>query len=643
MYMPLNLQEKMLWLEQVSNTLVTLINKEHESNGTPKDGEKEVAVLGEELAQGFHWITNELKKLHTSAALEFYNWAILNVDLFGTLFQLKSNAFEQAPEDLVSLLQKFIPQKYIHYFFLAARNLYNEKEMLKADRIFRLLTLLYPQHADFWIWLGLSQLQRHLPELALISNTIAAVLDRKNPFPFYYMSQCWMQLKGWDQAKNNLKECLDTIGTDSSFQQLKIKCQETQVELLKEASILNNYIPQIVVYQEMTMTPRSAINNLYSNRSKETPFTSFITDQWKAFFNELKKQTEHLANQLNNTKESFNHEINTLDFFEQHSITLTQKTVKIPITSFSKICALALGLFFGELVAGISISSDKKIIQGKIQTNNSFKIAHTFSEFLDQCEPEQKKSISKYAYLYNSQMDIAFNQEVMNTEFGSSQASYQENVREDNRIRVSQFHRKDIVGKSILDCGCNEGGVLFECRNIGAKTITGFDLNPWCISQANELVSTQKIKDAHFYVGDMENQAFLSTLPMSDTVLLLAVLDTSNFVNKTAVISNLSRFAKNTLYYEGHLYRVSHVPRMYELLIATDFTRFEYLGIFAGRILIRCSRELMEKYQLPPNAITSDASDAELLSASEIYLFTNSPKNPPFSNKCKLIQFVKNS
>lgn len=639
--MPLALQEKMRWLEQISSALVSLINKEHETHGTAKEGEKEVALLGEELVQGFHWITRELEKLHPPASFEFYNWAVQNGDSFDKLFQQEPKAFEHAPWNLASQIQQFISQKYIHYFFWVARHLYNEKEMLKADKVFRLLTLLYPQHADFWIWLGLCQQQRYLPELALISHTIASVLDSQNPYPFYYLAQCWVQLKGWDQAKNNLKECLDKIGTNPSFQRVKIKCQEIQEAILSEPLVRENYRPPIVTFQKMALHPGEAINNVYLNQSEDAPFTPLILGQWETLFEELKKKTADLANQFNRIKESLKHEINTFDFFERHSITLTQMTVKIPLTSFSQVYTLALGLFLGELVAGMSISADRKMIKGEIQTNNPFRIAYKFSEILDQSEPALKKPMSKYVYLYNKQMDITFNQEVVNPEYGSSQTPYQENKREDNRIRVAQFLREDIIGKSILDCGCNEGGILFACRNLGAKTITGFDINSWCISQANGLVSTQKITDAKFYVGDIENRAFLSMLPMSDTVLLLAVLDTSIFVNKMAVISNLSRFAKYTFYYEGHVTPESHVSRMYEFLIATDFTRFEYFGRFEGRILLRCTRDLIEKDQLPLNAITSDATDAALLSASEIYLFTDSPRNSPFSNKCRLIQFVK--
>lgn len=639
--MPLALQEKMNWLEQVSSALIALINKEQEKQGTPNEGDREVAILVEELLQGFHWITKDLTKLHPSAGTEIYQWAVQNENSFDILFQYDPKALEHSPWEPLVQIQQFIPQKYIHYLFYTAQDLYREKEMIKADRVFRLLTLFYPQNAEFWIWLGLTQQQRHLPELALISFSIAAVLDNQDPYSYFYQAQCWVQLKAWEQAKNSFKECLDVIREDPSFQQVKVKCEQFLEAISKAVDVREKFIPQIGMFEEMDFQPLEAINNLYLNKCEPLPFTRLVPDEWKILYGEIEHKTAHLAEELNSIKESFNHEINTFDFFEQHSIIITQKSVKIPLTTFSQIGTLTLCFFLGGLMAGLSISSRNQQINEKIPTHNPLRIAYSFSSFIEQSGPSLKTGINKYVYLYDKKMDVAFNQVMANPEYGSRLTPYQENNREDNRIRVSLFFPEDIVGKSILDFGCNEGGILLACRNLGATTLTGVDINPWCINKANIRVSDQKIKDAHFYVGDMENRAFLSSLSMSDTVLLLAILDTSIFVNKTAVITNISRFAKHTLYYEGHVTPESHVQRMYEFLISTTFTRFEYLGRFAGRVLMRFTRDLIDKDQLPPNAITSDDPDAKLLSASEIYLYTDSPKSPPFSNKCRLIQFVK--
>ncbi len=251
------------------------------------------------------------------------------------------------------------------------------------------------------------------------------------------------------------------------------------------------------------------------------------------------------------------------------------------------------------------------------------------------------KATSKNLYRYNAQEDCVKNQTVENPSYGAPEWSYQKSNREESLERALRFRSSDIEGKLIMDFGCNDGGVLLACRTLGAFKVYGVEYNPHCIKRAQENASRLDISRAYFFSGDIENKALLATLPKVDTVLLLAVLDTSEFFNKTAVIANLSRFAGETMYYEGHVSQESHVRRMYDFLIATDFTRFEYLGRYQGRILMRFSREIMKKKNLPRKAITSDSSDEELLNAEEIYVFTDSTRNPPFSHKCRLIQFVQ--
>lgn len=246
----------------------------------------------------------------------------------------------------------------------------------------------------------------------------------------------------------------------------------------------------------------------------------------------------------------------------------------------------------------------------------------------------------KNLYFYDAADDCVKNQEVENPSYGTPDWSYQQSNREESIVRASRFKQSDIVGKSIMDFGCNDAGVLFACKTLGASKIIGVEYNPHCIERAKQHARQEGISRAEFFLGDMENKALLARLPIVDTVFLLAILDTSEFFNKIAVIASLSRFARQAMYYEGHMTQASHVQRMYDFLIATDFTRFEYLGRFQDRILMRFSREVMKKKNLPSGAITSDSTDEELLNAKEIYVFTDSQRNPPFSKKCRLIQFV---
>lgn len=249
--------------------------------------------------------------------------------------------------------------------------------------------------------------------------------------------------------------------------------------------------------------------------------------------------------------------------------------------------------------------------------------------------------MDKFIYSYDKQDDKVRNNVIRNYAFSSEDGSYEKTYERDNsEERVSHFHSEDVVGKSILDFGCAEGGVLLACLKRGAEKVVGIDHNPWAIATAKEKAS-RKTAAAEFICGDMENKAFLTKLQPADTVLLLAILETSDFSSTEGVIANVSRFAKNAFYYEGHYSPESRVRPLYELLIFTDFTRFEYLGRFDWRILIRCGREIYDESQVPDDAVTSDDSEEELLGAEEIYVYTDADKNPAFSRNCRLIQFVK--
>jgi len=249
-------------------------------------------------------------------------------------------------------------------------------------------------------------------------------------------------------------------------------------------------------------------------------------------------------------------------------------------------------------------------------------------------------TMSKTIYYYDPAADAVIQKEATNIAYGCPGWSYEFYKRNNSQERVMRFKQEDIIDCDLMDFGCNEGGILFACKALGAKKMIGIDYNSWCIQQAQMKAWAHGVKNAEFVVGDMENKALYLNLPVVDTVFLLAILDTSNFSNKQAILSNIARHAKKALYYEGHMTPESHVRRFFELLSSTDFTRFEYLGRFDGRHLIRCGREKVKLKDLPSSAITSNDAISQQLEAQEIYVLSNSSYNPCFSAHCRLIQYV---
>ena len=587
--MPLDHESKMRWMDSIRNQIQNnFLNS------------KQLEQLQTEIVQAFQAMMRELKNIDSKAAVQFYHWVMEHGPTFDSLFEGEP----QLGLEQIDLLLKIFPRPIMDSLFQAALSLYLNRDHLNAPISFRLLTFLDPLNVQYRIWLGISLREKSQPQYALIPLTVASALSPSDPEIYLYIAECWMLIKSWDAMEGALKQALDHIESNPSFQS---KCVE-----------LKTLIPLLA--EDKISTPSLSVPSL---QTSTTPSSSLTKESWDAINRKIAEAIDKLSIPATNAPRN-------LGIFESQPL---------PNSLMSPFEILAATLFLGVLDIGIQISSANKMIN-EVPQNPLIQLAYKFSLILDQNDAPIPEELIKYLYLCDNRKDIVINHAMKNIAYGTEELAYDE-ARESAEIRVSYFLKEDIINKSILDFGCNEGSILFACKDEGAKAITGIDLFARCIEKAKSKVASKNIQNAHFYVADIENSAFLTTLPQADTVFLLAVLDTSHFVNKTAVIAKVSKFAKQALYYEGHVFSSSHVPRMYEFLIATDFTRFEFLGTHEHRPLIRFGRELIDASKIPPNAVTSNSNDADLLNAQEIYWFTNSQKNPPFSKKCRLIQFVK--
>lgn len=637
--------QKTRWIEQATDQAASLLEQQMWAESA-EEAAQSLSFLITELKRSFHALTQELKAAYSPAAAEFYEWAISHSSTLDGLFTKDPEKLLDKPWELTEQVQAAIPYKYIEYLFNAAKCLYFKNEFVKADRAFRLLTFLYPQKAEFWIWLGFTQQVRKLAELAIVSFTIASKLTDLHGDLLFYMGQCWILLQNWDFAEKVLLRCLIAIDDNVSeaARLMKQKCEEL-LSLINQIREKTNSKTRVSITMSLfSGTSKEAVETIRllhtATRVASAPRKLQEAD-WSAMIASFETELREVTAQLQSVRERFSPHLKSFGFFESSTFTFKEDSIEVPIKPLAKLSTLAATLFLGALDIGMQVAAEHKRLQEALEAHRSLQLGHDFAKSLDACEKPGVRAIVKHLYFYNSRLDMALSEWVSDPIYGYEEYSYQETQREDSAIRASLFRIEDIVGKSLLDFGCNEGAVLFACRRLGAGRITGIDLNSWGIDEAKSYATKHQIPDAHFYLTDMENKAFLSTLEQADTVFLLAILDTSYFLNKTAVLATTSQFAKHVFYYQGHINDVSHVQRMYELLITTNFTRFEYLGRSEGRVLIRCSRELFSIGQVPEGAITSDASNSELLSAPEIYLFSDAEQNPSFSAKCRLIQFVK--
>lgn len=76
-------------------------------------------------------------------------------------------------------------------------------------------------------------------------------------------------------------------------------------------------------------------------------------------------------------------------------------------------------------------------------------------------------------------------------------------------------------GKTVVDLGCNCGGTLFAVAD-KIKYGYGYEINPYAIDHANELVKEHKIKNLKFGVADLSKWKEYN-LPKTDIVFALAI------------------------------------------------------------------------------------------------------------------------
>lgn len=142
--------------------------------------------------------------------------------------------------------------------------------------------------------------------------------------------------------------------------------------------------------------------------------------------------------------------------------------------------------------------------------------------------------------------------------------------------RIRLFDPLDFTGRSVLDLGCNLGGMLFEARRLGATRLTGVECEPALIERA-EAISVSHGAGIRFICADIEDIFATEMLDAHyDTILLLAVLYTSPFRDRNKLLAQIAQRC-DVLYIEGH--HGQEFAWYFNLMEwNTDFTTFRMMG-----------------------------------------------------------------
>jgi len=114
--------------------------------------------------------------------------------------------------------------------------------------------------------------------------------------------------------------------------------------------------------------------------------------------------------------------------------------------------------------------------------------------------------------------------------------------------RIPMIYWDDVLDKTVLDIGCNNGDFVRAAIKAGAKRAVGVD-NSACIEGARILAEEEGV-DAEFWQVDVESPEFMRFCPRFDVVFLFSVL--THLKDKDKFLDWLDYRIKHILYFESN-------------------------------------------------------------------------------------------
>lgn len=125
-----------------------------------------------------------------------------------------------------------ISDRLLEYLYHFATKYYTNGQYKQGANLFQVLFTLDPTQARFYTGLGCCQMQLKQHQEAISSFLMASELDRVDPLPFFYMSDCLLVLKAPTEAAITLQTVISRCGDNPLFEILKNKAS-LMLETLK--------------------------------------------------------------------------------------------------------------------------------------------------------------------------------------------------------------------------------------------------------------------------------------------------------------------------------------------------------------------------------------------------------------------------
>jgi len=119
-------------------------------------------------------------------------------------------------------------------FYKTAYFLFKDKNYKDAANAFLFLANLNPQHAGYWIGLGMATQMCHDYETAIDAYELAACIEISNPVPYFYLAKCLFAIHERENSLEALNLAIEIADDQEEFQELKEQAEAAKQLLLDQ-------------------------------------------------------------------------------------------------------------------------------------------------------------------------------------------------------------------------------------------------------------------------------------------------------------------------------------------------------------------------------------------------------------------------
>jgi 2-polyprenyl-3-methyl-5-hydroxy-6-metoxy-1,4-benzoquinol methylase len=129
---------------------------------------------------------------------------------------------------------------------------------------------------------------------------------------------------------------------------------------------------------------------------------------------------------------------------------------------------------------------------------------------------------------------------------------HQSEAQRDSSKRLNRFglNTKIMKGRTVLDLGCNIGGVLFEAQKYQPAKCIGIEYDKEKVEIARQITAFSGLHNICFFTGDIEKLTVDEIGGAFDIVFCFAV--EAHIKKKRRLFRTLGKVTKGTLYFEGN-------------------------------------------------------------------------------------------